>query len=77
MSALGACDAVDAHELGMMPPTYLTCLEVGQYADPDAVLAAATGRDLTMFTPAVEGDGEGAAMSVPERTVPLLVARGG
>ena len=77
MSALGACDAVDAHELGMMPPTYLTCLEVGQYAGPDAVLAAATGRDLTMFTPAVEGDGEGATMSVPERTVPLLVARGG
>ena len=27
----------------MMPPTYVTCLEVGQYADPDAVLAAATG----------------------------------
>ena len=77
MSALGACDAVDAHELGMMPPTYVTCLEVGQYADPDAVLAAATGRDLTMFTPAVESEGEGATMSVPERSMPLLVARGG
>jgi 8-oxo-dGTP pyrophosphatase MutT (NUDIX family) len=77
MSALGACDAVDAHELGMMPPTYVTCLEVGQYADPDAVLAAATGRDLTMFTPAVEGEGDGATMSVPERSRPLLVARGG
>ncbi len=77
MSALGACDSVDAHELGMMPPTYVTCLEVGQYADPDAVLAAATGRDLTMFTPAVESEGEGATMSVPERSMPLLVARGG
>jgi 8-oxo-dGTP pyrophosphatase MutT (NUDIX family) len=76
-SALEACDAVDAHELGMMPPTYLTCLEVGQYADPDAVLAAAVGRDLAMFTPEVEGDGEAATMSVPERTVPLLVARSG
>jgi hypothetical protein len=77
MSALRACDSVDAHELGMMPPTYVTCLEVGQYADPDAVLAAATGRDLTMFTPAVESEGEGATMSVPERSMPLLVARGG
>jgi 8-oxo-dGTP pyrophosphatase MutT (NUDIX family) len=74
LPALGACDAVDAHELGMMPPTYVTCLEVGQYADPDAVLAAAVERDLTMFTPAVDDD---ATMSVPARTVPLLEARGG
>jgi 8-oxo-dGTP pyrophosphatase MutT (NUDIX family) len=74
LPALGACDAVDAHELGMMPPTYVTCLEVGQYADPDAVLAAAGERDLTMFTPVVDDD---ATMSVPARTVPLLEARGG
>ena len=75
LPALGACDAVDAQELGMMPPTYVTCLEVGQYADPDAVLAAATGRDLTMFTPEVEEDGEGATMSIPAHSVPLLEAR--
>jgi 8-oxo-dGTP pyrophosphatase MutT (NUDIX family) len=74
LPALAACDAVDAQELGMMPPTYVTCLEVGQYADPDAVLAAAAERDLTMFTPAVEDD---ATMSVPAHTVPLLEARGG
>ena len=72
LPALGACDAVDAHELGMMPPTYVTCLEVGQYADPDAVLAAATGRDLTMFTPVVEPD---ATMSVPARVDALLEGR--
>jgi hypothetical protein len=77
MSAIGACDAVDRRELGMMPPTYVTCLEVGQYADPDAVLAAATGRDLTMFTPAVEGEGAGATMSVPGRYAALLAARRG
>jgi 8-oxo-dGTP pyrophosphatase MutT (NUDIX family) len=75
MSALGACDAVDAERIGMMPPTYVTCLEVGQYADSNALLAAATARDLTMFTPAVEHHGEGATMSVPERVVPLLEAR--
>jgi 8-oxo-dGTP pyrophosphatase MutT (NUDIX family) len=75
MSALGACDAVDAQEIGMMPPTYVTCLEVGQYDDPDGVLAAAPGRDLTMFTPAVEGSDEEASMSIPERSAPLLEAR--
>jgi 8-oxo-dGTP pyrophosphatase MutT (NUDIX family) len=77
MSAIAACDAADADELAMMPPTYVTCLEVGQYADPEAVLAAASGRDLTMFTPAVEDDGNAAAMSVPDRVSALLEARGG
>jgi len=72
LPALRACEAADAHELGMMPPTYVTCLEVGQYADPDAVLAAATGRDLTMFTPVVEPD---ATMSVPARVDALLEGR--
>ena len=75
LPALAACDAVDEHELGMMPPTYVTCLEIGQHAGPDAVLAAATGRDLTMFTPAVQQDDEGATMSIPGRSVPLLEAR--
>jgi 8-oxo-dGTP pyrophosphatase MutT (NUDIX family) len=74
MPALAACDAVDRGELGMMPPTYVTCLEIGQYADPDAVLAAAPGRDLTMFTPTVDADD---TVTVPSRVVPLLEARGG
>ena len=76
MPALAACNAVDSHQLGMMPPTYVTCLEVGQYADPAAVLAAADGRDLTMFTPAIEGEDGAATMSVPSRVVSLLEARG-
>jgi 8-oxo-dGTP pyrophosphatase MutT (NUDIX family) len=76
MPALAACDAVDAEELGMMPPTYVTCLEVGQYAEPAAVLAVArAGRDLTMFTPAVEGGDDVATMSVPARCEALLEAR--
>ena len=75
MPALGACDAVDAGELGMMPPTYLTCLEVGQHASPAEVLEAAEGRTVEMFTPAVEGEGEAASMTVPERLWPLAEAR--
>lgn len=75
MPALGACDAVDAGELGMMPPTYLTCLEVGQHASPEGVLEAAEGRVVEMFTPAVEGEGADATMSMPERLWPLAQAR--
>jgi hypothetical protein len=74
--ALDACDAVDAGEIAMMPPTYVTCLEVGQHADPDAVLAASrVGRDLVMFTPSVEGGDDLATMSVPDRVAELLAVR--
>jgi 8-oxo-dGTP pyrophosphatase MutT (NUDIX family) len=75
MSALGACDALDAEELAMMPPTYVTCLEIGQYADPGDVLEAAPGRDLTMFTPAIEGQGDAVTMSIPAGARGLLEAR--
>jgi hypothetical protein len=75
LSARRACDAVDEGELGMMPPTYLTCLEVGQHASPDDVLAASRGRVVEMFTPAVEGEGAEATMSMPERLWPLVEAR--
>jgi 8-oxo-dGTP pyrophosphatase MutT (NUDIX family) len=67
---------VDAGEIMMMPPTYLTCLEVGQYGDPDAVLAASRGRTVEMFMPEVEESGDGGSLSVPPRLVPLLEAHG-
>jgi 8-oxo-dGTP pyrophosphatase MutT (NUDIX family) len=75
LSARGACDAVDDGELGMMPPTYLTCLEVAQHASPDEVLAAARGRVVEMYTPVVEGAGADAMLSMPERLSPLVEAR--
>jgi 8-oxo-dGTP pyrophosphatase MutT (NUDIX family) len=75
MPALDAVQAVDDGELMMMPPTYLTCLEVGQHADPAAVLAAAAGRSVDMFTPEVAGDEGEATLSVPERLVPLVEER--
>jgi 8-oxo-dGTP pyrophosphatase MutT (NUDIX family) len=65
LSARAACAAVDAGELGMLPPTYLTCLEIAQHGEPDDVLAAARGRVVEMFTPRVEGDGEAATLSAP------------
>ena len=49
MSALEAAASVEAGDLLMMPPTYLTCLEVGQHGSPREVLDAAArpdGRDV-------------------------------
>ena len=75
MSARGACDAVDAEELGMLPPTWLTCLEVGQLADPDAVLVEAQGRRVEMFMPEVVADGEDFILSTPPAYAALMAAR--
>jgi len=76
LGAAAVCDAVDAGELGMMPPTYLTCLEVAQHASPAEVLAATPGRVVDMFTPTVEGDGADATLSVPPWLAPVVEARG-
>ena len=75
MPALEAVQAVDDGELTMMPPTYLTCLEVAQHADPAAVLAAAAGRSVDMFTPEVTGEADDATLSMPDRLRPLVEER--
>ena len=75
MPALDAVQAVDDGELMMMPPTYLTCLEVAQHADPAAVLAAASGRGIDMFTPEVTGEADAATLSMPDRLRPLVEER--
>lgn len=72
-----ATDRADAGELALMPPTYLTSMEVGRHDSPSAVLAAAAGRAVEMFTPSVEPLGAGFGLSVPERLRPLLAERRG
>jgi 8-oxo-dGTP pyrophosphatase MutT (NUDIX family) len=76
MDALGAASAVDAGQLLMLPPTYLTCLEVGLHSSPQEVLAAAAGRPpVGMFMPEVEGSGDSASLSIPESLRALVEAR--
>ena len=58
----------------MLPPTYLTCLEVGTFDTPESVLASAH-RTVDMFTPAVEPLGEGWTLSMPDRLRPLVAQR--
>jgi hypothetical protein len=75
MPARVAADRADAGDVLMLPPTYLTCLEVGTFASPAEVLAAAAGRNVDMFTPGVEPVEEGFALSMPERLRPLVALR--
>lgn len=73
--ALEACAQVERGALMMLPPTYLTCLEVGQHASPAQVLAAAAGRRVEMFMPElVEGD-DGWTLTMPDGLEPLLAER--
>jgi 8-oxo-dGTP pyrophosphatase MutT (NUDIX family) len=71
-SARGAVADADDGSLFMLPPTYLTCLELAGYADPAAVLHAARDRVVDMFMPEV-ADG-GTVLSIPERYDRLVAA---
>ena len=73
--ALEAVEQVERREILMLPPTWLTCLEVGQHADPDAVLAASRERTVDMFMPEVVADGEQFILSTPPAYAALMDAR--
>ncbi len=67
---------VEAGELTMMPPTWLTCLDVDQFAGPAEVLAEAGRRTVEIFTPEVVGHEGDFVLSTPPRYVELLEQRG-
>lgn len=77
LPAAAAADQADAGELAMLPPTYLTCLEIGEHGSVEAVFAAAHGRTVEMFMPTVEPLGEGWTLSMPDELRPLVAARRG
>lgn len=75
LPAMTAVERAEQGDLFMMPPTYLTCLDVGQHSSPAEVLAEARGRTVEMFTPtAVERDGD-YVLSMPEHYEPLVAER--
>jgi hypothetical protein len=67
LPARDAVAGVDAGDLFMLPPTYLSCLEIGGYDGPAAVLAEAAGRTVEMFMPEVVRDADDATLSMPPR----------
>ncbi|WP_426242897.1 NUDIX hydrolase [Nocardioides sp. LHG3406-4] len=75
MPARDAVAAVDEGELFMMPPTWLTCLELDTFDSPAAVMAAAEDRTVEIFMPEVVTDGEGHVLSTPERYTRLIADR--
>ena len=77
LSAGDAVTSAESEELGMLPPTYLTLLEISQHAQLDQVLAASAGRRVEMFMPEVQSEGGDFTLTFPEPMGPLLAARKG
>jgi len=75
LPVMEAVAQAEAGEIFMLPPTYLTCLDVGQYAAPADVLAEARSRSVEMFTPSVVEDEGEFVLSMPEHYEPLVAAR--
>jgi 8-oxo-dGTP pyrophosphatase MutT (NUDIX family) len=76
LPAIKAVEQAEAREILMLPPTYITSLDVSQYADPQAVIDAASERRVEMFCPAVEEDADGGfTLSRPPHADALLEQR--
>ena len=75
LPALDAVAQAEAGEIFMLPPTYLTLLDVGQHASPGDVLAEARSRQVDMFTPEVVADGDEFVLSVPAGYESLVAGR--
>jgi 8-oxo-dGTP pyrophosphatase MutT (NUDIX family) len=74
--ALEAAAAVERQDLLMLPPTYLTCLDVGRSEGPAEVLDRARERVVEMFTPEVApGAGEDFVLTMPPDLQALAEAR--
>ncbi|MBD8870955.1 NUDIX hydrolase [Nocardioides donggukensis] len=74
LPAAAAVAAVDAGDMLMLPPTYLTCLEVAGHPTPESVIEACADRELEMFMPEVVGSGDEATLSRPAALEPLIAA---
>ncbi len=77
LGATEAAEQAERGEMAMLPPTYLTCLEVGSLGTVDEVMAASIDRSVEMFMPEVEPLGDGLTLSMPDGLRPLLAARRG
>jgi 8-oxo-dGTP pyrophosphatase MutT (NUDIX family) len=70
-SVRDAVETVDEGRLAMLPPTYLTCLELYDFTSADQALAAAASRDRTPILPELQADEEGGYLQLPSRLVAL------
>jgi 8-oxo-dGTP pyrophosphatase MutT (NUDIX family) len=71
MAVPDVVEAVDEGRLAMLPPTYATCLELFDFADPRQALASADSRDRSPILPEMQVDEDGGYLHLPHRLVAL------
>ena len=65
----------DRGEVRMLPPTYLTCLDIARHGPPEAVMAAAQGRAVEVVMPELVEEDGAHFLSVPPQYADLLAGR--
>lgn len=78
LPAITAVEQAEALEILMLPPTYLTSIDVGRFGTPADVIAEAARRRVQMFTPeVVASDGGGFTLTTPPDADVLIATRPG
>ncbi len=76
LPAADAVDKAEALDILMLPPTYLTSIDVARFDSPEAAIADAAGRRVEMFTPElVPTEGDGFTLTTPPYADELLATR--
>ena len=70
MRPRAACDGVDAGEMAMLPPTYVTVRELAAYDTALDALEAAAGRRIATVTPGVKFVGDEGFLTVDPAVLP-------
>ena len=65
MAVPDVVEAVDEGRLAMLPPTYATCLELFDFAEPRQALASAAERDRSPILPEMQVDDDGGYLHLP------------
>jgi 8-oxo-dGTP pyrophosphatase MutT (NUDIX family) len=75
LPAVEAVEQAEAHTILMLPPTYITSLDIARHPDPEAVLADAATRTVEMFCPELEAEDDGYTLTRPPSADALLELR--
>jgi 8-oxo-dGTP pyrophosphatase MutT (NUDIX family) len=73
--AMSAVEAVEQAQMLMLPPTYLTCLDVGRHRSSVEVLGESADRSVEMFTPQVVSAGDDFVLSMPPQYEAMVAGR--
>lgn len=78
LPASTAVEQAESQEILMLPPTYLTSIDVSRFPTPSEVITEAAGRRVEMFTPeVVVSEGGGFTLTTPPNADALIASRPG